>query len=129
MPRNGARLRTRRTTPCPVGLAIAQEMQERLKPALIILQGSRAAGDHRQDFDCDLMAVCPDHASRKEMEKKLRELLDGEYGLTATNALTITDEEFRRTAPLAQSPAGQAVRHGVTPEGLILDYYPDREPE
>ena len=45
------------------------------------------------------------------------------------NVVTITREEFRRTAPLAQSQAGQAARHGVTPEGRSLDYRPEREPE
>ena len=33
--------------PDPVGLAVAEKMQERLRPAEIILLGSRAAGDHR----------------------------------------------------------------------------------
>ena len=120
---------TRRTTPDPVGLAIAQEMQERLKPAVVILQGSRAAGDHRPDSDVDVMAVCSDHASLREVEQKLWDLSEGEYSVPVTNVLTITDEEFRRTAPLAQSPAGQAVRHGVTPQGRSLDYRPEREPE
>ena len=120
---------TRRTGPDPVGLAIAREMQERLKPALVILQGSRAAGDHRQDSDCDLMAVCPDHTTLREVEEKLWDLSEGEHSVPVTNVLTITDEEFRRTEPLAQSPAGQAARHGVTPEGRSLDYRPEREPE
>ena len=43
--------------------------------------------------------------------------------------LTMTREEFQRTAPLAQSRAGQAARHGVTPEGRSLDYRPERQPE
>ena len=42
----------------PLGLAIAREMQVRLQPAEVILQGSRAAGGHRPDSDVDLMAVC-----------------------------------------------------------------------
>ena len=38
-----------RGAPDPVGLAVAQEMQERLRPAEVILLDSRAAGDHRPD--------------------------------------------------------------------------------
>ena len=120
---------TRRTGPDPVGLAIAREIQELLRPALIILQGSRAAGDHRPDSDVDLMAVCPDYATLRKVDETLWRLLEGEYGVPVTNVLTITEDEFRSAAPIAQSPAGQAVRHGVTPEGRSLNYRPEREPE
>ena len=48
--------------------------------------------------------------------------------MPAVNVTTITREEFRRTAPLAQSFAGQAARHGVTPDGRSLGYRPEREP-
>ena len=43
----------------PLGLAVAEEMQERLCPAEVILLGSRATGDHRPDSDVGLMAACP----------------------------------------------------------------------
>ena len=122
-------MNTRRTAPDPVGLAIAQEMQERLKPALVILQGSRAAGDHRPDSDEDLMAVCPDYATLLKVEGILRTWLEGNHDVPVTKVLTITEEEFRSTAPLAQSPAGQAVRHGVTPDSRSLDYRTEREPK
>ena len=116
-------------TPDPLGLAIAREMQERLKPAEIILQGSRAAGDHRPDSDVDLMAVCTDEGAVRKADETLRQLLEGRYGVPVVNVVTITKEEFLRTAPLAQSHAGQAARHGVTPYGRGLDYRPERELE
>ena len=117
------------TSTDPVGLAIAREMQEPLKPAMLILQGSRAAGDHRPASDVDLMAVCPDYAALLKAEETLWQLLEGKHTPPVVNVLTITRSEFVRTAPLAQSPAGQAVRHGVTPDGRRLDYRPEREPE
>ena len=117
-----------RNAPDPEALAIARGMQERLQPAEVILLGSRATGDHRQDSDVDLMAVCPDEAAVREADETLRQLLEGKYEIPVVNVITITREEFRRTAPLAQSPAGQAARHGVTPEGRSLDYRPEREP-
>ena len=120
---------TRRNNPDPVGLAIAREMQELLRPTKVILQGSRAAGDHRQDSDVDLMAVCLDEKVVREADETLRQLLQGKYDIPVVNVITITEEEFRRTAPLAQSQAGQAARHGVTPDGRSLDYTPEREPE
>ena len=41
-------MRARHNSPDPVGLAIAREIQERVRPAEIILSGSRAVGDHRR---------------------------------------------------------------------------------
>ncbi len=114
--------------PDPEALAIAREMQERLRPAEVILLGSRATGDHRPDSDVDLMAVIPDEAAVKEADEILRRLLDGKYDVPVVNVITITKDKFQRTAPLAQSQAGQAARHGVTPEGRNLDYQPEREP-
>ncbi len=118
----------RRNAPDPEALAIAREMQERLQPAEIILLGSRAAGDHRPDSDVDLMAVVTDDTAVKEANEILRHLLDGKYDVPVVNVITITKDEFQRTAPLAQSQAGQAAHHGVTPEGRSLDYQPEREP-
>ena len=114
--------------PDPVGLAVAREMQERLRPVEVILLGSRAAGDHRQDSDVDLMAVCADEAGVRETDRMLRQLLEGKYEVPVVNVVTITRSEFIRTAPLGQSYAGQAVRHGVTPDGKSLNYRPEREP-
>lgn len=45
------------------------------------------------------------------------------------NVTAITRGKFARAAPLRQSFAGQAARHGVTPEGKPLDYRTEREPE
>ena len=68
-----------RNAPDPLGLAIARDMQQRLHPAEVILQGSRAAGDHRPDSDVDLMAVLPDEAGVKKADEILRRLLEGKY--------------------------------------------------
>ena len=125
---DGTGMSQRRNTPDPEALAIAREMQERLQPAEVILLGSRAVGEHRHDSDVDLMAVAADEARVKEANEILRDLLEGKYDVPVVNVTTITREEFRRTAPLGQSWAGQAARHGVTPEGRSLDYRPERDP-
>ena len=119
----------RRNAPDSQALAIAREMQKKLKPAEINLLGSRAAGDHRHDSDVDLMAVVPDDNGKRAPDGILRRLLWGKYEVPVVNVSTITREEFQRTAPMAQSQAGQAARHGVTPDGRSLDYRPDGEPE
>ena len=63
--------------PDPVGLAIAREIQKKVRPAEIILGRSRAVGDHRPDSDVDLTAIAPDEDSAKLTEEILQELLEG----------------------------------------------------
>ena len=104
-------------------------MQERLRPAEVILLGSRATGDHRHDSDVDLMAVRPDLAAVVRADEILRQPLAGKYEVPAVNVVTITREEFLRTAPLAQSQTGQAARNSVTPDGMSLEYRTERETE
>ena len=117
-----------RNTPDPVGLTIAREIQQKVHPAEIILCGSRAIGDHRVDSDVDLTAIAPDDDSAERTRAVLRELLEGKHDVPVVNVNTITRQKFRRTAPLAQSFAGQTARHGVTLDGRSLDYRPEREP-
>ena len=99
---------TLHNSPDPEGLATAREIQKRVHPAEIILGGSRAAGDHRRDSDVDLTAVVPDEAAAGRTKEILRELLEGKHDVPVVNVATITREEFRRTAPMAQSFAGQS---------------------
>ena len=121
-------MNTPQSSPDPVGLGIAREIQERVRSAEIILNGSRAAGDHRPDSDVDLMAVAPDEDTAERTKEILRQLLEGKDGVPVVNVVTITQEEFGRTALLGQSFAGQAARHGVAPDGRSLDYRPERDP-
>ena len=125
---DGVDISLSRNAPDSAALAIARQMQELLKPAEIILLGSRATGDHRHDSDVDLMAVASDDAAAARADDTLRQLLEGKYEVPVVNVTTITRVEFRRTAPLAQSWARQAARHGVTPDGRSLDYRPERDP-
>ena len=125
---DGSRMSPRLNTPDPEALIIARDMQERLQPAEIILLGSRAVGEHRHDSDVDLMAVALDEPGVKEADDILRHLLEGKHDVPVVNVVTITREEFRGKAPMGQSWAGQAARHGVTPEGRSLGYRPERDP-
>ena len=115
-------------SPDPVGMAIAREIQERVRPAVIILSGSRAAGDHRPGSDMDLTAIAPDEVAANRTKEKVQEILEVRHSVPVVNLITITKEEFERTALLGQSFAGQAARHGVKPDGRSLDYRPEREP-
>ena len=119
---------THHNSPDPEGLATAREIQKRVHPAEIILNGSRAVGDHRPDSDVDLTAIAPDEATAVRTREILQELLEGKHDVPVVNVMTITRDEFGRTALLGQSFAGQATRHGVTPDGRSLDYRPERDP-
>lgn len=121
-------MNTPRSAPDPAGLAIAREIYQKVRPAEIILCGSRAVGDHRLDSDVDLTAIAPDDDSAERTKALLRELLEGKRDDPVVNVMTITLEEFQDRAPLAQSFAGQTARYGVTLDGRNLDYRPDREP-
>ena len=93
------------------------------QPALEVGGGDGAwGGENVGDFGFGEAKVI--HSS----QETLRNLLDGKYDVPVVNVITITRDEFRRTAPLAQSWAGQAARHGVTPGGRSLGYQPERDP-
>ena len=54
---------TLHNSPDPEGLAIAREIQDRLRPAEVILFGSRADGSHSPGSDVDLIAIAPDETA------------------------------------------------------------------
>ena len=119
---------TPRNAPDPEGLAIAREIQQLVRPAEIILGGSRAVGEHSPGSDVDLMAIAPDEAAAEGTKEIVKEFLDGERDGPAVSVHTITRAEFQRQALMGQSFPGQAARYGVTPDGRNLDYRPEREP-
>ena len=119
---------TLHNSPDPEGLAIAQEIQERVRPAEVILFGSRADGSHSPGSDVDLIAIAPDEDAAERTEDTVSEIQQGRRGKLEVTVITRTREEFRQWALLAQSFAGQAARYGVTPDGRSLDYQPERDP-
>ena len=119
---------TLHNSPDPEGLAIAREIQDRLRPAEVILFGSRADGSHSPGSDVDLTAIAPDEDAAERTEETVSEILQGRSGAPEVTVITRTREEFRQWALLGQSFAGQAARYGVTPDGRSLDYRPEREP-
>ena len=111
-----------------MGLAIAREIQQKVRPAEVILGGSRAVGEHRPDSDMDLTAIAPDEDGAERTREILRELLEGKTSAPVVNAQAVTQAEIQCWAIQAQSFAGQAARYGVTPDGRSLGYRPEREP-
>ena len=119
---------TPRNAPDLVGLAIAREVQQKVRPAEIILGGSRPSASTAPTPTWDLTAIAPDDGSAERTNEILRELLEGKTGTPVVNAHAVTQAEFQHWAIQAQSFAGQAARYGVTPEGRSLGYRPERDP-
>ena len=71
---------TPHSSPDPEGLTIAREIQERVRPAEVILFGSRADGSHSPGSDVDLTAIVPDEAAAERTEETVNEILQGRRG-------------------------------------------------
>ena len=56
----------------PVALEIARAAQKAAEPAVVILFGSRARGDHRPNSDVDLLVVANDEQSRARARSRRR---------------------------------------------------------
>lgn len=86
-------------------------VQERLRPEKVILFGSRATDDHREDSDFDIVVVSKEFrgvpwVKRAPMVIRLWDIpLDLE-------AICLTPEEFRKRSR-GLSIVGEAVRQGV----------------
>ena len=119
---------TPHSSPDPEGLAIAREIQERLRPAEVILFGPRADGSHSPGSDVGLTAIATDEDAAEGTEETVNEILQGRRAAPEVTVIKTTREEFRQWALLGQSFAGQAARYGVTPDGRSLNYRPEREP-
>ena len=123
----GADMSTPRNSPDPEGLAIAREIQDRLQQVEVILFGSRADGSHSPGSDVNLIAIASDEAAANRAKETVNDIL-GQQRMAVLNVITMTRYEFRQSALLAQSFAGQAARYGVRPDGRSLGYRPERDP-
>ena len=115
--------------PDPAALSVAAALQKIMFTAQVILNGSRAVGQHRPDSDVDLMVVFEYEKAKDLADEALPLILPTpQDGGPQVHVYTIVRPEFERLALMAQSFPRQAARHGVTPEGKPLDYRPERPP-
>ena len=73
---------------------VVQRLVPRIRPELILLFGSRAAGTARDDSDCDLMLVVREAAAVEPARKAANDAL-WELGVSA-DVLACTVEEYQR---------------------------------
>ena len=125
--------------PDPLGLAVAEAAQEAAHPAVVILFGSRARGDHRENSDVDLLVISDGDdarvgyfaASSGVRAYRKRNGFNLHYDI-----VPMTRKEFNRNRLAKQHVAGQADTYGVVMnddplehDGEREDTYPDHWPE
>ena len=98
--------------------AVAQAVYDAVRPVAVILFGSRARGDYRDDSDVDLLVITGDDADDRDIYKgastaaheKAREV----YGrFTGVDVVQFTEGKFAYYRRARNHVAGQAIRHGV----------------
>ena len=94
-------------------MALARHIQELRPRDTVLLCGSRAAGDYREDSDIDLFVVVREKTGAIGTETAAREWLREHPPDRHFSSLEMESGEFLRLYKVAQSFAGQAVRHGV----------------
>ena len=115
----------------PKAVAVARAVYEAARPESVILFGSRARGDYREDSDIDLMLVCEGRMSKDDYMRAQRAAGDAARDVYGTNygvdLLPIRKSVYLRCRGGINHVAAQAARDGVDMNGEKEDYEPDTE--
>ena len=105
-------------------LNVAAAVQTAVSPALVILFGSRATGNHTGSSDIDLLLVvdygntiAPELMARRAAQ----DFMAARPPLLDTDIIVFTRREFDRYRLANQHIAGQAANYGVVMNGDVLD--------
>ena len=125
-------------TPDPHALRVARAVQKEMPETIVILFGSRAAGNHRDDSDLDLMVVTDGEdtrVTRFDAQRVASEFLKVHPPRLEVQIICMPRREFNRCRRANQHVAGQAILHGVIMSDQKLhhqadhqDHYPDHWP-
>ena len=115
----------------PKAVAVARAVYEAARPEWVILFGSRARGDYREDSDIDLMVICEGRMSKDEYMKAQSAAGDAARAVYGTNygvdLLPIRKSVYLRCRGGINHVAAQAARDGVDMNGEKEEYQPDVE--
>ena len=116
--------------PDPHALGIARAVQKRVAPDSVILFGSRAAGDYREDSDVDILVVTQDKGRRMHPPAAgagdaVKKYMEIHPPLLPVSIVRMTRSEFDRNRRAKQHLAGQADHHGVLMSGERLENLSD----
>ena len=124
--------------PDPTGLAVAQAVQDSIRPDTVILFGSRARGDHHPNSDVDLLIVCGNGTivPSSRAKKAIREHWRNHPAPPRVDIVTVERERFDYCRRAKNHVTAQALRDGVImsgegldPSGRRDDGYPDSWPD
>ena len=114
----------------PRAVAVARAVYEAVRPESVILFGSRARGDYREDSDVDLMLICDGCMSNEDYMKAQRAAGQAVRNVYRTHhgvdLLPMDKSEYLRCRGGINHVAAQAARDGVDMNGDKEEYEPDR---
>ena len=115
----------------PKAVAVARAVYDAVRPESVILFGSRARGDYREDSDIDLMLICEERLSKDAYMKAQRaagQAARDLYGISyGVDLLSMRKTEYLRCRGGINHVAAQAARDGVDMNGEKEDYEPNAE--
>ena len=115
----------------PRAVAVARAVYEAVRPEWVILFGSRARGDYREDSDIDLMVICDGHMSNddymKAQDAATRAVRNVYRRRQGVDLLPMDKREYLRCRGGINHVAAQASRDGVDMNGEKEDYDPNVE--
>ena len=115
----------------PKAVAVARAVYEAVQPESVILFGSRARGDYREDSDIDLMLICDGLMSNDDYMKAQNvagRTARASYGTNwGIDLVPMLKSDYLRCRNGINHVAAQAARDGVDMNGEKEEYEPDAE--
>ncbi len=115
----------------PKAVAVARAVYDAVRPESVILFGSRARGDHREDSDIDLLVISNDSVSldtRMKAQQAAMEAAQRIYGdYFGADLVWMPWDKYMRCRNGINHLAAQAARDGVDMNGEKQEYEQDAE--
>jgi len=95
----------------PLVERVIKRIADAIHPEKIILFGSRATATARPDSDLDLLVICNEPASKREMQLAIRDLFPVQD--FSMDVFVLTTDEFERQKKVVSTVGRTAFREGV----------------
>lgn len=95
----------------PLVERVVGRIAEALHPTKIILFGSRATGEARTDSDLDLLVICDEPMSKREVQLAIRRLFPVQN--FSMDVFVLTSDEFERQKKVVSTVGRTAFREGL----------------
>lgn len=95
----------------PLVERVVSRIAEAIRPAKIILFGSRATGNARPDSDLDLLVICEETVSKRQLKSAIRGLFPIQD--FSMDLFILTPDEFERQKNVVSTVGRTAFKEGV----------------